>query len=114
MATRAEVKKWLDTIVEKLNDFGPAVASGWGGSVQFIFPDLKTGWMLKLKMDGTVESLVEKIDEKNANGVVETNSDTFIDIYEKRIAPTEARASGAMQCRKSLDALVKVLATTVD
>ncbi len=114
MAKKAVVKKWMDTIVERLNDMGPFVCKDWGGSVQFIFPDLKTGWFLKMKMDGSVESLVEKIDEKAASGTVETDSDTFIGIYEKTIGPSEAMASGKMKARGSLEALMKVLAPTVE
>lgn len=114
MATKAAVQEWLDTIVAKLNDIGPYVADDWGGSVQFIFPDLGTGWRLKMAMDGTVESLEEKIDEEASSGVVEIDSDTFIGIYEKRITSTEARTLGKMKTRKSLDALIKVVAPTLE
>ena len=103
----------MDTIVDRLNEVGPYVAADWGGSVQFVFPDLNTGWLLKMAMDGTVESCAEKIDEGAANGVVEVDSDTFVGIYSKKISTGEARASGKMQVRKSLDALVKILPSTV-
>jgi hypothetical protein len=114
MATKAEVQEWLDTIVKKLNEVGPYVAEDWGGSVQFIFPDLGTGWRLKLAMDGTVESLEEKIDEEASTGVVEMDSDTFIGIYEKRVESMEARAMGKLKTRKSLDALIKVVVPTLE
>ena len=103
----------MDTIVDRLNEVGPYVAADWGGSVQFVFPDLNTGWLLKMSMDGTVESCAEKIDEGAANGVVEVDSDTFVGIYTKKIATGEATASGKMKVRKSLDALVKILPSTV-
>ncbi len=113
MAKKEEAKKWMDTIVSRLNEVGPYVAADWGGSVQFLFPDLGTGWLLKMAMDGTVESCAEKIDEEAANGVLEMDSDTFVGIYSKKISTGEARASGKMQVRKSLDALVKILPSTV-
>jgi hypothetical protein len=109
MATKAAIEEWLGKIVTKLNEVGPYVADEWGGSVQFIFPDLGTGWYLKMAMDGTVESLEEKIDEGAATGVVEIDSDVFIAIYEKRMSSTEARTLGKMRTRKSLDALIKVI-----
>jgi hypothetical protein len=109
MATKAAIEEWLAKIVAKLNEVGPYVADEWGGSVQFIFPDLGTGWRLKMAMDGTVESLVEEIDEEASTGVVEIDSDTFIAIYEKRMSSTEARTLGKMRTRKSLDALIKVI-----
>ncbi len=114
MATKEVVKKWLDTIVERLADMGPFVCKDWGGSVQFIFPDLKTGWLLKMKMDGTVESLEEKIDEEHATGTVELLSDTFVGIYEKTINPPDAYFSGAMKCRPGIEAMVKILAPTTE
>ncbi len=114
MATKAEVKKWLDIIVERVNDIGPFVCADWGGSVQFIFTDLKTGWFLQLKKDGSVESLVEKIDEASATSTCEMSSDTFLRIYKKEASAGELYFSGEMQCRGSLDGMMKVMAPTVE
>ena len=114
MAEKAEVEKWMETIVERLNDVGPYVAADWGGSVQFIVPDLGTGWLLKMAMDGTVESCDEKIDEEVASGVVEMDSDTFVAIYTKATTAMEATAQGKVKTRKSMDALVKVLVPSVE
>jgi hypothetical protein len=113
MATKEAVKAQLDKIVEKLEEVGPYVAEDWGGSVQFIFPDLDTGWFLQMAMDGTVESLVEEIDEEAATGVVEMHSDAFIGVYEKTLSTDEARAMGKMRTRKSMEALIKVIAPTL-
>jgi hypothetical protein len=112
MADRAEVEKWLKHCVDTLNDLGPDIAADWGGSCQFIFPDLNTGWLLKLKMDGTVEFLEEKVDEEVATGVIEMDSDTWVGIYEKVISPLEAFSEGKMQVRKSMDALIKIMPAT--
>lgn len=114
MAEKAEVEKWMATIVERLNDVGPYVAADWGGSVQFIVPDLGTGWLLKMAMDGTVESCDEKLDEEAATGVVELDSDTFVAIYTKTTTAMEATAQGKVKTRKSMDALVKVLVPSVE
>ncbi len=113
MAKKEEVKKWMQVIVDKLNEVGPIIAEEWGGSVQFVISDLKTGWLVKMAMDGTVESCDEKIDEEAALGVLEMDSDTFVGIYSKKISTGEARASGKLDVRKSLDALVKILPSTV-
>jgi hypothetical protein len=113
MATEAAVKELLDRIVTKLDEVGPYVAEDWGGSVQFIFPDLGIGWWLKMAMDGTVESLEQKTDEEAATGVVEIDSDAFIGIYAGTISSTEARTLGRMRTRKSLDALMKVIVPTL-
>jgi len=113
MATKEAVKGWLDRIVEKLEEIGPYVAEDWGGSVQFIFPDLDTAWFLQMAMDGTVESLEEKLDEAAATGVVEMHSDAFVGVYEKTMTTDEARAKGQMRTRKSMDALIKVIAPTL-
>ena len=114
MAEKAEVEKWIATIVEKLNDVGPYVAADWGGSVQFVVPDLDTGWLLQMAMDGTVESCDEKVDEDAATGVVEMDSDTFVAIYTKAVSPMEASAQGKVKTRKSLDALIKILVPSVE
>ena len=113
MANKEEVKKATQAMVDKINEVGPDFAPEWGGSIQFVISDLNTGWLLKMAMDGTVESCAEKIDEGAANGVVEVDSDTFVGIYTKKIATGEATASGKMKVRKSLDALVKILPSTV-
>ena len=114
MAEKEELEKCMKVVVDKLNEVGPDVASEWGGSVQFIFPDLGTGWLVKMAMDGTVESCDEKIDEEAAAGVLEMSSDTFVGIYTKQFSPMEAQADGRMQIRKSIDALIKILPATAD
>jgi putative sterol carrier protein len=109
MATKEEAQKAIKTIVDRLNEVGPDVAMEWGGSIQFVFSDLKTGWLIKMAMDGTVASWDEKIDEAAANGVLEMNSDTWVGIMNKTIHPMEAYSSGKMKHRKSQEALMKVL-----
>ncbi|HJX69626.1 MAG TPA: hypothetical protein VJ441_00870 [Dehalococcoidia bacterium] len=114
MADKAEMKKWIQTIVEKLNDVGRYTAADWGGSVQLIIRDLGTGWLLKFAMDGTVESCDEKIDEEAATSVLEfDSSDTFIGIQEKTVDGMEAFSLGKVKARKSMDGLVKVFAPLV-
>ena len=114
MAEKEELEKCMKVVVDKLNEVGPDVASEWGGSVQFIFPDLGTGWLVKMAMDGTVESCDEKIDEEAATSVVETDSDTWVGIMAKKIHPMEARASGKVQTRKSMEALIKIIPALTD
>ena len=114
MADKAEVQKYMDGIIEKLNEVGPIIAEDWGGSVQFVVPDLDTGWLLQMAMDGTVESCDEKVDEEAATGVVEMDSDTFVAIYTKAVSPMEASAQGKVKTRKSLDALIKILVPSVE
>ena len=109
MATKEEMQKLLDGIVDKMNEVGPYVADDWGGSVQFIFPDLNTGWILKMAMDGTVEFLEEKIDEDFADGVLELDSDILVGIMNKTISTMEVKTDGRMKLRKSLEALGKVM-----
>ena len=106
---KAEVVNLLRQVVEKMKDLGPTVAEGWGGSVQFVFPDLKTGWLMKFAMDGTIESWDEKIDEDTADGVVEMDSDVFLAVLEKKLSPMEALADHKLAARKSLDALFKLM-----
>ena len=92
---------------------GQDVAPNWGGAVQFVFPDLDTGWMVKMAMDGTVESWDEKIDEETADGVLEMDSDTWVGVWFKTIHPMEAYTEGRMKSRKSEEALMKVLPATM-
>jgi putative sterol carrier protein len=113
MANKEEVKKCVQVIVDKLNEVGPIVAEEWGGSVQFVISDLKTGWLIKMAMDGTVESCDEKIDEEAALGVLEMDSDTFVGIINKTLNPLEAQAEHKIQVRKSMEALMKVLPATM-
>lgn len=113
MATKEEVKKSVQFIVDKLNEVGPIVAEDWGGSVQFVISDLKTGWLIKMAMDGTVESCDEKIDEESALGILEMDSDTFVGIINKTLNPLEAQAEHKIQVRKSMEALMKVLPATM-
>jgi len=37
----------MKVMIDKLNEVGPYTAADWGGSVQLVFPDLGTGWLLK-------------------------------------------------------------------
>jgi putative sterol carrier protein len=113
MAKKEEVKKWMQVIVDKLNEVGPITAEGWGGSLQFVISDLKTGWLVKMAMDGTVESWDEKIDEEAALGVLEMDSDTFVGIINKTLNPLEAQAEHKIIVRKSMEALMKVLPATM-
>ncbi len=73
----------MKVMVDKLSEVGPDVAADWGGSVLYLFPDLHTGWLLKMAMDGTVESWDEKIDEEAASGVLEMDSDTWVGVINK-------------------------------
>jgi len=108
MATKEKVVECLKGFVEKANEIGPMIAEGWGGKVQITMSDLKTGWMFKFAMDGTIESWPEMIDEDAADGVMECTSDTFVDIWEKRLPGMEALADGKLKTRKSLDAMMKL------
>ena len=76
---------------------------------EFIFPDLNTGWLMKLTMEGTVEFCEEKIDENFADGIIEFDSDILVGIMNKSINPQEVKADGRMKLRKSLDALGKIM-----
>ncbi len=119
MAQHAEVKKQMQVFVDKLNDIGPDVASGWGGSVQFVFPDLNTGWLVKLNMEGTVESCVEKVDKEAATGILIMDSDTWVGIMTKKIPPgapdnTHYGLPQGWVVEKSEEALVKVSPAIVD
>jgi putative sterol carrier protein len=67
-----------------------------------------------MAIDGTVESCEEKIDEASANGVVEIDSDIFVGIYNKTVSQAEARASGKIKARGSLDAMLKVWVPTIE
>ena len=113
MANKEEVEKRVQVIVGKLNEVGPIMAEEWGGSVQFVISDLETGWLIKMAMDGTVESCDEKIDEETALGVLEMDSDTFVGIIDKTLNPLEAQAEHKIQVRKSMEALMKVLPATM-
>ncbi len=112
MAKKTEVEKYIKQIVDRMNDVGPVLLENWGGAVLFFITDLKTGWKLKMAMDGSVESCVETKDESNC-GVLEMDSDTFVGIYSKKIAVPEARDSGKMKVRGGLDALVRLMPHTV-
>jgi len=109
MASKEELLKSFKIMIDNLNEVGPYSAIDWGGACQFIFPDLNTGWLVKMKMDGTVESWNEKIDEDAAEGVVEMDSDTFIGILEKTVIAMEAFQVGKIALRKSMDGLIKMM-----
>ncbi len=112
MAKKAEVEKYIKQIVDRLNDVGPDCFPDWGGSVMFLISDLKTGWKLKMAKDGSVESCVETTDESNC-GVLEMNSDSFVGVYSKKIDLAAAKGSGAMKWRGDMDALMKILPTSM-
>lgn len=109
MADKAQIRKRLDLAVEKLEEVGPYVAEGWGGSLLLKVTDLQTGWMMKMAMDGTVESLEESVDEEAATSIMETDSDRLLGILNGEINPSEARAEGTMRADKSLDALARIM-----
>ena len=44
MAKHEEVKKWMQVVVDRLNDMGQDICPDWVGSELFLFPDLKAGW----------------------------------------------------------------------
>ncbi len=114
MAKKAEVEKYIQQIVDKLNDVGPIILEGWGGSAMFVISDLHTGWLLKMAMDGSVESCSESTDESAAGGVLEMDSDTFVGIWgTKKMAAIDAYDSGKMRARGSQDVLVKIMPNTV-
>lgn len=113
MATHEEATKATQAMVDKINEVGPYFSAEWGGSIQFIVPDLNTGWLLKMAMDGSVESCDEKIDEDTADGVLEMDSDTWVGVWFKTIHPMEAYTEGKMKSRKSDEALMKVLPATM-
>lgn len=108
MATRERILEIMKEFIEKVNEIGPMVAEDWGGSAQVIISDMNTGWLVKFAMDGTVESWDEKIDEETADGVLEVNSDIFVDIWEKRLPGMQALSEGKLVTRKSLEALMKL------
>jgi hypothetical protein len=108
MATKEKVVQCLEGVVEAGNEIGPMIAEGWGGKVQIIMSDLKTGWLFKFAMDGTIEGWPEMVDEDAADGVMECESDVFVDIWEKRLPGMEALANGQLTIRKSLDAMMKL------
>ena len=114
MAKKEEVEKLLQDIVNRLNGVGPDVAADWGGSLLYVISDLGTGWLVKMAMDGTVESCNETTDEEVATGVVEMDSDTFVEIYTGKNSPMNAVAAGKVKMRKAMDALVKILPNTLD
>lgn len=113
MADKAELERCMKVACERLDELGPDVAPDWGGSIQFVFPDLGTGWLLKVSMEGTTESCEEKIDEEAATGVLEMTSDTWVDIINKKLHPSEAKAENKIQVRKSVEALIKVMPLVV-
>ena len=103
----------MKVMVNKLNEVGPDVAADWGGSVLYLFPGLSTGWLVKMAMDGTVESWDEKIDKEAASGILEVDSDTWVGVMNKTIHPSEAKAAGKIQVRKSIEAPIKILPAIV-
>jgi len=109
MADKATIKKRLDLAVEKLADIGPDIADDWGGTILFKTPDLETGWMMKMSMDGTVESLEQKVDEEAATSIIEADSDIMLAILNGDINASEARSDGRMRASKSFDGLALVL-----
>lgn len=109
MADKADVQKRMQIMVDKLNEIGPDSAAEWGGVVQFTFPDLATGWLVKMAMDGTVESCDEKIDEETADGVIEMDGDTFVGVIDKTLVPMEAFTVGKIKTRKGMDGLIKMM-----
>lgn len=113
MASKEEVKQHIDIMVEKINDVCPYSAGGWTGSMQLVFPDLGTGWLVQLGVDGTVASCDEKIDEEAATGVLEMHSDTFVGVYSGTLLASEAKDQGKFKLRGSQEALIKIFAPTV-
>ena len=109
MAEKAEVQKRMQIMIDKLNEIGPDSAAEWGGMVQFTFPDLATGWLVKMAMDGTVQSWDEKLDEETADGVIEMDGDTFIGVIDKTVIPMEAFTVGKIKTRKGMDGLIKMM-----
>lgn len=113
MATQEEVQKWMQVVVDRINERGPDAVPYWGGVLQLVISDLDTGWLVKLAMDGTVESCVEQVDEKAATCVLEMPSDLFVGLYSGSIPVDEVRASGKLRVRKDKLALARLIPITV-
>ncbi len=107
--THDEVQKSVKALVDKVNEVGPDIAPEWGGAVQFVFPDIKSGWLIKLSMDGSVESWDEVINEDKADGVLEMPGELMYGIMFKGVNPMDPDSLAQMKARKSTDALMKVL-----
>ena len=114
MADKDAIKNRLDKMVKKLEEVGPDVAEGWGGTILFKIVDLDIGWMMKFAQDGTVESLEEKIDEDAATSILEFKSGAFIDVFNGKVPPAQAKGIGDMRVYKSIDALVAIMPEVIE
>ncbi len=114
MADRDAIKRRLDKMVKKLDEIGPDVAEGWGGTILFKVVDLDTGWMMKFAENGTVESLEEKVDEDTATSILEFKSDALLDVLNGKVHPSEAKGRGDMRVYKAIDALVSIMPAIIE
>ncbi|WP_296705737.1 SCP2 sterol-binding domain-containing protein [Algoriphagus sp.] len=114
MADKPTLQKRLDRMVNLLNRIGPDVADYWGGSILFKTPDLNTGWFLQMSMDGTVESLVEKVDEEAATCIIEADSDVILGVFNAVIDPMAAVNDGRMLVHKSVEPIMMIMPAVIE
>jgi hypothetical protein len=113
MTDKSTLQKRLDIMVDLLNEIGPDIADYWGGSILFKTPDLDTGWFLQMAMDGTVESLSEKVDDEAATSIIEADSDVLLGILNAEIDPQGALNNGSMKVFKSVDPILMIMPSVV-
>ena len=98
----------MNEMAKRINESAEMMAD-WGKAFQLIFPDINTGYWLKVKMDGHVEAL-EKVtkDKSQSAAVITMEVLTFKGLMDKSLGAQSAMASGALKVEGPLSELLKL------
>jgi len=107
MVSKAETEKLIKQVCDRIDSIG--VEKLAGKLMQFEFPDLGTGWLIKIASDGTVESCQEMIDKKLAYTTTIMDSDTFEKIITRTATPFDLFAAGKIKVEGTQEALLLFL-----
>ena len=95
MATKEDIKKAFDEIKAKYKDKKFKKYQNYSKNIQFIFLDLNTSFLVDIA-EGKIKSIEEKtISEPDV--IVTTDSNTFLDIFNKKIKPLRAFRTGKLK-----------------
>lgn len=107
MATKDEIEEALNLVKQKFDDPKlKARFSSFSKNMQFTFTDLNTAYLLRVT-NGVVESLKEEsIESPDIHVTIE--SQTLIDILNKKMNPMKAYTTGKIKAKGKLTDLLKL------
>ncbi len=111
----SEKKKIAEDIMKemekKLNE-NKDLNEGWGKSVQVMYTDIETAYLIKFAMDGSVEKVEKKTASEfkleDGQATVFCAVDDIKDIIDGKTSAMEAMGTGKFRIEGPIDALMKL------